>query len=69
MSQKSLRAKYARTYQEARQKPKVIGIRLLRSDNVEFENYELTYVRYKVRKDVPRSKAIVEADWSTSTAK
>ena len=38
-------------YQEARQKPKVIGIRLLRSDNVEFENYELTYVRYNVRNE------------------
>ena len=47
----------------------MIGIRLLRSDNVEFENYELTYVRYNVRKDVPRSKAIAEADWSTSTAR
>ena len=46
----------------------VIGKQPLRSDKVEFENYELAYITYNVRKDVPRSKAIAEADWNTSTA-
>ena len=47
----------------------VIGKQPLRSGNVEFENYEWTYVRYKVRKDVPRNKAIAEGDWKATTAK
>ena len=46
----------------------VIGKQPLRSDKVEFENYELAYITYNVRKDIPRSKAIAEADWNTSTA-
>ena len=47
----------------------VIGWQPLRSDKVEFENYELAYVRYKVRKDVPKSKAKVEVDWNTFAAR
>ena len=47
----------------------VIGKQPLRSDKVEFENYELAYVRYNVRKDVQRSKSEAETDWNTSTAK
>ncbi|MGY3783310.1 hypothetical protein ACWOBA_06805 [Gemella taiwanensis] len=43
----------------------------LQSDNEIIRNFVevLFNVRYKVRKDVPRSKAIAEADWNTSTAK
>ena len=42
----------------------VIGKQPLRSDKVEFENYELAYVRYNVRKDVQRSKSEAETDWN-----
>ena len=50
MKQNTLGTKYARTYQEVRRQLKLIGVRLLRSGKLDFENYELAYVMCKIRK-------------------